>query len=1011
MRLSLFVLLWTSLSFASNPQSWERPCFRIFENPSIFNPKKIETLEELFYGFLNGLIPDLSQPSQQGAFEIYRRMRFGDTKTNLNSNGLTDVQKILKSNPELTKEPFGNIRVEVQERNYPVTSELVSFLKPQISSALQTIANLFQMEANAGYWKKIFQFSDQDQAGWTKFLDEQISPQVRLSLKNSNTSVETRHKILYLLLDHHRNRLRSEGKDIRPISQAMVDLIHTMGYHRADLLSALKSGQGTDRINAYRAILNERDRFAMDLGFQNHFAQVMQEIAKPAGVIAPSGVASESQLVQRLHQIEQEVIQKAQVLETHQRTYTVRHLSLVESPFRSCLGGSDCSSRTYFNRALDPNYHYFTITDVKGYSSGHITVVLGEAERTSERKDEKVKVAFVDKVQNVGNTDLLPFFEAVRRSVLEKGYVLALPEELGDHRGISNEEVIRQGIRQSIRTSLTERFFNFKPHPHGYSFDLGFSRAEEGLLLDPVIALESKEGVRFSPPEFHAEWKVETINLEKLVQSLIDLKRSPYVKDRLRYIPAMELLIDAGLERDPEFQSVLKRWISDPNELFQLRKQALLYEWGDRFESLPQLLETFQKSEQVQIIQNLLEIPQYREWIFEEVEELPVLLISVRASRKVRGILLEAFCGTEGSSIKPAIDHVLAARDLSDEIALQLIQEMKSRINSVDVEDLIKLQKWVVGTSLETSSENELLSRLTSKVTGSQELAQAVIQLLSSSDSMVQDFGRKGLERAKEQKKFLETLGPVFDSLLSFNLNNLKSLKNYAFRSSVEEWIKNQDVDPELKFKFLKAELGVFDERDQSLFFLDLGLLPQEQRLIIDRLLEKNSFLSVLSKRTQNKKLFQKAQFKNFHFHLLEGNSDLQIQEAPVTSLQWFLVMGETNHDRSQGRRSVSWPISWYDTQDFIHHLNSLDPYFTYRLPTESEWDLLLHHSSQSPLTPQPDSWEWVQGDDLNLSNELQVLRRSTVNPDNRTLLPPAVRSSGFSFRLVRIPKRVLSIE
>ena len=74
-------------------------------------------------------------------------------------------------------------------------------------------------------------------------------------------------------------------------------------------------------------------------------------------------------------------------------TFRLRALSLQESSFRGCLGG-DCSTRSYFDLALDPNFIYFTLTDVHHRSSGQITVVLGTA---VNKKGEVVKTAFVDR--------------------------------------------------------------------------------------------------------------------------------------------------------------------------------------------------------------------------------------------------------------------------------------------------------------------------------------------------------------------------------------------------------------------------------------------------------------------------------------------------------------------------------------------------------------------------------------------------------------------------------------
>ena len=355
--------------------------------------------------------------------------------------------------------------VEVQERIYPVTEELSQFLNSQLKSSGQVRSNLFQVDANQGFWKKALDYQvpeklrvkPMDKAAqkvWQEetkkhsktFLDKRFPIELREFLANKEEPIRERAKKLYEFMVEERKRLQSQEEDTqrdntRPLSQGLVDLIHGMGYHDLSLQKGLKSKDGKERLSAFLKILSERDSFAMELGFEDHFAQVLKEFEIPF----PTGV-EEVSLVDTLQHLEDQMIQKAQSMDdvnsdnlisdntTFQRT--IRHLSLMESPFRSCLGGSDCASRTYLTKALDPNYHYFTLTDETGYSSGHITIVLGTANKGSQ----EVQVAFVDKVQNIDNKDIAILIEGVRRSVEEKGYLLALPKDLGGHNGISNEQ-------------------------------------------------------------------------------------------------------------------------------------------------------------------------------------------------------------------------------------------------------------------------------------------------------------------------------------------------------------------------------------------------------------------------------------------------------------------------------------------------------------------------------------------------------------------------------------------
>lgn len=163
-----FVLLYLFLSFnayeaSSNPQ----PCITngilhqlADRNTRPDRGQNIENLDDMIRAFSSGLVPDLNNPSQRNAFEIYRKMRFGNPDTNLNANTLDEVAKAIKQHPELEKEVFRDFQLEVQHRSYPVTKELSTFLDSQTKSAGQTRSNLFQLEANSGYWKKVFQYEE-----------------------------------------------------------------------------------------------------------------------------------------------------------------------------------------------------------------------------------------------------------------------------------------------------------------------------------------------------------------------------------------------------------------------------------------------------------------------------------------------------------------------------------------------------------------------------------------------------------------------------------------------------------------------------------------------------------------------------------------------------------------------------------------------------------------------------------------------------------------------------------
>ncbi len=955
----------------------------------------IQTVDDLLLAFSRGLEPDLSSATERHAFEIYRKMRFGDSKTDL-PDGLKTIAKETKRNPGLKKESFPSVELSIQDKIYPVPEDLDLFIKAQTKSAGQTKSNLFQIDANVGVWKKLLGYEDkvvigkripkdererlqkQSEEEWEEFLESKIPRTTRAVLADSSKNVIERSKILFVILKSERERIIVEKGDVRAISLAMVDLVHTVGFHDASIVSRFKSTSGLERISAFRQAMDQRDSLAMLLGYSDHFLQLLKELK----VSAPTGLDPAKNLAEIIGSFEGQVLSQAKTVKNSGFSRTVRQLSLTESPFRSDLGGSDCSSRTYFRRALDPNYNYFTITDEGGFSSGHVTVVLGEAKEGSQ----KMKVAFIDKIQNIPIVDLPVVLEAVRRATKEKGYVLALPEDLGDHNsqsyvlepskdvdghdGLSNEQVTIDFVKGNIKTDSRRTLLGFKPHANDYKSAVGYSRAEQRLALHPVTELLLGDGIVLSLNPIQEPWHLKEVygadyklDLDRLVEASHDLKNGS-LEDKLRYIPSQKAIETAGLKPDRAFNDVLLSWLKDPTQDFRLRKQALIHLWREKDQRLPQLLATFKNGDRITLLQNLLDTPRYRDPILTDKASLFELLVVARSNKKVRQTLLAQLSSKHISKM----ERILDAKDISDERAMQLVKQLKSIYSERDIEKIAQFQNLAEGTSLEEWFKEDLYTAFVAHLNGGAAIGRALAKGLASSDTMTQEFARRILAASStpSMQKFkivqafheIEQAHPIWARM--------------DFDRAIEAWLAS-DADQVLKAEVLLAYYGASNPKFSKFF----SALSQVEQTTIWEAIEKKSSVPLFRKFAQLngllEELDQNTIGESFEFNtIIEAGSPqtftmgsaedggtrevtltrpFSMQATKVTQAQWAAVMG-ANPSRftEHGQRvqmgdeeiKIDWnrpveQVSWEDAQEFIKRLNKADSKFRYRLASAAE--------------------------------------------------------------------------
>ena len=251
----------------------------------------------------------------------------------------------------------------------------------------------------------------------------------------------------------------------------------------------------------------------------------------------------------------------------------LRSLSLQESPFHGCLG-ADCSRRSYFDKAFEPHFLYFTLTDIQYRSRGHITVILGKA---SNSRGKTLKLALVDKVQNVPNEKIIPMLEGIRRSLKEHGYVLALAEDVGGENGLSSDFLTRNFFATQILPNLKNKLKDFKPMESEYQFEDSFSRENESLLLREFEEAADTDSFKIHQGEIHSPKRLkEELTVKKLYEAALSLEKSENERDRLKYLsylPALMRIEELDLS-DRYIQIYLHYLMKDKRKSFKLKRQA-----------------------------------------------------------------------------------------------------------------------------------------------------------------------------------------------------------------------------------------------------------------------------------------------------------------------------------------------------------------------------------------------------------------------------------------------------
>ena len=533
---------------------------------------------------------DLLDKDEALIFSTYLRNYFGDPNTNLPGDAFERVGKLLRDHPELLKETFPDLMISPEVPNTHLASFhrthnkalghlRVLFTKPEAQKG--KFSNLSYKIKEQNKKKKIIRSVWQEgefEEFWDQFLDA------------SNINGLERFERQARLLVEQRKKLRQRGGHTRSIDQMIIDLCYFSAAESPAIKDVINTGTPSGQYQALSEVKNVFNTFFKKTGLGDDVFDFMR--AQQIGSV--SGLSSFRKNEDSLKKIEKELHDSVKAKSEKKR---LRHLTTTESSFRSCIGGSDCSSRTYLTKALDPNYHYFTLTDASGRSNGHMTVVLGH------NPDGK-KVAVVDKFMNVPENEMRAMTEAVRRSLKTKGYTLAFLED--------PDEMLGSGLTNADSKHLLS-FMQFEAAPKGnrslgkfttrdHGLDLGleeaFTRASKGFSAREVSA---NPGLSIQKVDPNLDNTFPPVTSKEVVKELTRLAQGSYAEKLSFYILAqnfdglkireMALEVARGLVQDESLEIGIKvkllkasEKVFDNHEVEEMKKISnfkILFELAD----------------------------------------------------------------------------------------------------------------------------------------------------------------------------------------------------------------------------------------------------------------------------------------------------------------------------------------------------------------------------------------------------------------------------------------------
>ena len=581
--------------------------------------------------FAKGMTEGLSlRAEQHSLFELYKNNFYTHPEKGADRT-LKDVFLILENHPDLSKPLLREQILELPLKEKKKNHSLKTFTQSWTRLAGRTRNNLFQIEANLGFWITLLDFATpktRHPQNHTKALNKESRRALKQKQKEDfiaylNTTAlneKTRHFIqdhsqsyweraivLFKALEGIKEQVGMTTGVIKKIEQAMADLVNTVGFGNESYKALLKNPDPEHSYRALRQMLNERELLAYDLGFEGHWIELKDTLSAKIEDIEP-----------QLKQIRQDIENNPDHLIKKTEILRLRALSLQESPFRSCMGG-DCATEREFEKALDPNFLYFTLTDREHRSSGQVTVVLGNA---LNQEGQTVKVALVDKIQGVPTYRIQAMLEGIRLSLKEIGYALGLPDVVTAT--FTNDSRIQDFLVSEFlyRQSIHSDFKTFIPYKHGLDFKSQFSGEGDKLDLWELNKWQAfyRNEFQIKSGQIHQPQTASpSLSLQALYAPILSLKDSRKEEEQIRFLDnlwTISPIKEAHHLSDRYVRKHIRSVLEDREFSFQVRKRAFLvliqFELRKRQQAMWSVLEQVNGFSDTEVINLIGEISDWK---------------------------------------------------------------------------------------------------------------------------------------------------------------------------------------------------------------------------------------------------------------------------------------------------------------------------------------------------------------------------------------------------------------